>query len=541
MLSYRPLFSLWRGDHEEVCVLGEVVAVTGSGVAFQSGEAASRLPARSLLKPFQFLATGLARADTDLDPRQTAALGSISATAAQRAALAGWYHADTLASHLRLPLDPEASISEPSASEPGRGAEPASCYGHPCFSKHMAILAACGEHGWPLESYTSLSHPYHRELLRVLERELGRPAATFEFVTDGCQLPTPLLLSTELGNLYRKLAAATDDGVAARLRQAMQSHPSWIGASDRFDTRLMLDNPGLLIAKEGADGLLAVGVLPSRQQPDGVGLVVKLASGHHPAWAVLALQPFLTTLGLRVPAVATPGQNVVWHVDPSRDRTSPMDISPALDAEIAVWPEDVAFRRSLSTEIGTIGLPGSPAWELCVSSIQTTLHVGAHADAPNHFTPTGVGIDRVPLGPYRGPCQVIEIDKPRGSLIVPDDIPAESLSGRVPRAPRVLFKTGSYPDPRHFNSDFVAFSPELIAWLEASGVVLVGIDTPSVDPFSSKSLPTHHATRQGRGLAILEGLELTHVKPGLYELIALPLRLRDADASPVRATLWPLR
>jgi arylformamidase len=136
---------------------------------------------------------------------------------------------------------------------------------------------------------------------------------------------------------------------------------------------------------------------------------------------------------------------------------------------------------------------------------------------------------------------VIEVTKPRGSLIVPEDIPPDSLSGGVPRAPRVLFKTGSYPDPRHFNPDFVAFSPELIAWLEACGVVLIGIDTPSIDPFSSKSLPTHHATRHGRGLAILEGLDLTHVKAGSYELIALPLRLRDADASPLRATLWPLR
>jgi arylformamidase len=72
-------------------------------------------------------------------------------------------------------------------------------------------------------------------------------------------------------------------------------------------------------------------------------------------------------------------------------------------------------------------------------------------------------------------------------------------------------------------------------------VVLVGLDTPSVDPFHSKTLPAHHATRSGRGLAILEVLDLQHVEAGLYELVALPLRLRDADASPVRAVLWPLR
>jgi arylformamidase len=181
-----------------------------------------------------------------------------------------------------------------------------------------------------------------------------------------------------------------------------------------------------------------------------------------------------------------------------------------------------------------------------VSSIRTTLHVGAHADAPNHFTAQAVGIDCVPLEPYRGRCQVIELDKPRGSLITLEDLAPLVHPERALRAPRVLFKTGSFPDPERFNEDFVAFAADTLSWLEERGVVLVGLDTPSVDPFASKTLPAHHATcshatRSGRGLAILEGLELQHVAAGLYELVALPLRLRDADASPVRAVLWPLR
>jgi arylformamidase len=164
------------------------------------------------------------------------------------------------------------------------------------------------------------------------------------------------------------------------------------------------------------------------------------------------------------------------------------------------------------------------------------VHIGAHADAPNHFSEAGHGIDAVPLTPYRGVCQVIEVQKEPGSLIVPSD-----LTGMCLAAPRLLFKTGSYPDPEQFNPDFVAFSPELVAWLEARGTILLGIDTPSVDPFSSKELPTHHATRQGHGISILEGLDLKEVTAGLYELVALPLRLTGADASPVRATLWRLR
>jgi arylformamidase len=223
-------------------------------------------------------------------------------------------------------------------------------------------------------------------------------------------------------------------------------------------------------------------------------------------------------------------------VRPDRTRPEPRDVSPLLHDGIAVWPGDVAFRRQLTTEIGAAISPSGPAWELTVSSIQTTLHVGAHADAPNHFRAGAAGIESVPLSPYRGLCQVIECDKPRGSLIGQEDVARVAL-----RAPRLLFKTGSFPNPDAFNTDFVAFAPGLIEWLIERGAVLVGIDTPSVDPFESKALPAHHATRSGPAISILEGLDLRAVDPGLYELIALPLKLHGADASPVRATLWPLR
>jgi arylformamidase len=211
-------------------------------------------------------------------------------------------------------------------------------------------------------------------------------------------------------------------------------------------------------------------------------------------------------------------------------------VSPLVHDGIAVWPGDVRYQRRVTTEIGAPTSPSGPPWELTVSSIHTTLHVGAHADAPSHFQAAARGIESVPLSPYRGLCEVIACDKPRGSSIARSDVERALL-----RAPRLLFKTASFPDPDAFNTDFVAFAPDLIAWLVERGVLLVGIDTPSVDPFESKSLPAHHATRGGHGLAILEGLDLSAVVPGLYELIALPLKLKGADASPVRATLWPLR
>src|SRR4029077_14844401 len=101
---------------------------------------------------------------------------------------------------------------------------------------------------------------------------------------------------------------------------------------------------------------------------------------------------------------------------------------------------------------------------------------------------------------------------------------------------RVLFATGTYPDPQTWNSDFAALSVELIDFLHERGVITVGIDTPSVDLFESKDLPAHKAILRC-DMSILEGLVLNNLPEGTYELIALPLRLVGFDASPVRAVL----
>lgn len=199
------------------------------------------------------------------------------------------------------------------------------------------------------------------------------------------------------------------------------------------------------------------------------------------------------------------------------------DITPPISAELAVFPGDQPFSRRVSLDF-----PGSP---FALSSIETTLHIGAHADSPRHYHPQGKCIDQRPLEPYLGPCQVIEVRLPRGERILPRHL------GETPvTAPRVLFKTGSFPDPRRWNGDFNSLSPELIEHLADAGAVLVGIDTPSVDPADSKALESHAALFR-RDLSVLEGIILDRVSPGLYTLVALPLPLKDADASPVRAIL----
>ena len=132
---------------------------------------------------------------------------------------------------------------------------------------------------------------------------------------------------------------------------------------------------------------------------------------------------------------------------------------------------------------------------------------------------------------YFGVCQVIEVSNAQGRRITRRDLESVKVS-----APRVLFKTGTFPEPNRWRGDFAALSAEVIDMLASQGVRLVGIDTPSIDPADDKELQCHHAVFKN-DMAILEGIVLTDVPAGEYELVALPLKLKDLDASPVRAIL----
>ena len=204
-----------------------------------------------------------------------------------------------------------------------------------------------------------------------------------------------------------------------------------------------------------------------------------------------------------------------------------IDISPILDPSIAVWPDDVPFARNVSLDIDA-------GAHLTLSDVRTTLHAGAHADAPSHYAAGGADIASRSLDYYIGQCIVVQVNVNRGDRIRPMHI-----AGKAITAPRVLFRTGTFPDPRNWNDDFASLSPEVIDVLHGHGVILVGIDTPSVDPFESKALESHQALAE-YDMANLEGLVLDAVPEGTYELIAAPLRIRGGDASPVRAVLRTL-
>ncbi len=202
------------------------------------------------------------------------------------------------------------------------------------------------------------------------------------------------------------------------------------------------------------------------------------------------------------------------------------DITPSVSPSLAVWPGDTPPSREVLMDM-------KRGANLTLSTLRSTVHLGAHADAPSHYGADAPSIESQDLGAYLGPCQVIRVRVTRNTRI-----PPAALAAPV-RAQRVLFATGTFPDPTVFNEDFSAFSPELVDHLHRQGVRLLGIDTPSVDLFSSKDLPVHRSCLR-HGLSILEGIVLEGIPEGIYELVALPLKLVGFDASPVRAVLRDL-
>jgi len=202
-----------------------------------------------------------------------------------------------------------------------------------------------------------------------------------------------------------------------------------------------------------------------------------------------------------------------------------IDISPTISPRLAVFPGDTPFSREVLMSF-------EQKHHLTLSSITTTVHLGAHTDAPIHYSADGQDMAERELDYYIGQCQVITVDRRAGVIT------KESLSTQITQQ-RVLFRTLSFPDPNHWNDDFCSVSSELIEELAKTGVKLIGIDTPSIDHATSKELAAHQAIARN-DMAILEGIVLDHVSDGIYELIALPLKIKGADASPVRAVLKTL-
>lgn len=203
------------------------------------------------------------------------------------------------------------------------------------------------------------------------------------------------------------------------------------------------------------------------------------------------------------------------------------DISLNLSPETVRWvvapPLEVHERRRMSR--------GDDA---NASALTVSCHAGTHVDAPFHFVPDGAGIDAVPLERFVGPALVHQVEADR--FITDAHVKAIPLGGMK----RVLFKTRNSQllKRREFDPSFVAFSLEAARALVALGVELVGLDYLSV-AHADQQVPVHRAFLD-HGVVLLEGVDLSEITPGRYELMCLPLRLRGLDGAPCRAVLRDL-
>ncbi|WP_295634986.1 arylformamidase [Novosphingobium sp.] len=209
------------------------------------------------------------------------------------------------------------------------------------------------------------------------------------------------------------------------------------------------------------------------------------------------------------------------------DQRRIIDISQVLGPQTPVWPGDTPVESGVRWDHG-VDSPVRVSW------FRSSTHGGTHADAPLHYDPSGAAIDAVDLHAYLGRVRVIDV-RGCGALVTADML-RPWLTERIER---VLLRTFErFPHDR-WPDGFAAVSPEAIDLLAAHGVLLIGTDTPSLDPETSKTMDAHQAVRRA-GIRVLEGLVLDHVASGDYELIALPLPLAGLDAAPVRAVLRTL-
>lgn len=200
-----------------------------------------------------------------------------------------------------------------------------------------------------------------------------------------------------------------------------------------------------------------------------------------------------------------------------------IDITQPLGTATAAWPGDQPFELRWTME-------QARGDSVNVAAITMSVHVGTHTDGGFHVAANGKRAAELPLAAYLGPALVIDA---RGRAQLDESVLDDVDLGSVQR---ILFRTRPTVDPGVFPDEFLSPTQGLARRLVDAGVRLIGSDAPSMDHAQSKTLDSHHILVAG-GVAILENLWLQDVAPGVYTLIALPLKLVEADSSPVRAVL----
>ena len=206
-----------------------------------------------------------------------------------------------------------------------------------------------------------------------------------------------------------------------------------------------------------------------------------------------------------------------------------IDISLTIQPGMPYWPDNPA----VSVEPSQCLAHG----DVCnVSKMTLGTHTGTHVDGINHFIKGGMGVDKMPLDAGIGRARVIEIKDPKQITV------AEIEPHDIQQGERILFKTQNSDralKSDSFIEDFVHISTEAANYLAEKKVRTVGVDYLSVGGYQGNVIEVHHALL-GSGIWAVEGLDLSQVEPGEYELICLPIKLKDGDGGLARAILRPI-
>lgn len=205
-----------------------------------------------------------------------------------------------------------------------------------------------------------------------------------------------------------------------------------------------------------------------------------------------------------------------------------IDITVPISPDLIVWPGDpgVEIQRDRSIAEGS---------SCNVSRYSFGSHTGTHVDPPLHFIDGAASIDELPLDALIGPAYVAHF--PGKNSISADDLEMAN----IPQIERLILKTDNShfwpPKPGDtFREDFAHLSPDGAKWVVDHRIKLIGIDYLSIQQFKIGISETHLILLSD-SVVILEGVDLTHVEPGKYQLICLPLKVLGGDGSPARAVL----
>jgi arylformamidase len=205
------------------------------------------------------------------------------------------------------------------------------------------------------------------------------------------------------------------------------------------------------------------------------------------------------------------------------------DVTVPFSDQLPVWPGDAAIEFRPMSRISTGGVCNA-------SQIVCPTHCGTHVDPPWHFVDDGARLDQIPIERWVGPCQVIKISD-EVSMIEPSHLEGAEIA---PGITRLLFKTSNSRKwsrrPLVFETTYVALSLKATLWLIAHGIKLVGVDYLSFEAYDAEENDVHR-TLLGHDVVAIEGLDLSAVAPGFYQLVCLPLKLVAGDGAPARVVL----